>query len=139
VVLTIVVLGEWLGWLEALTSLVPWPIGTPIVVMMGLPVFRDVIRAALQRQVISHALMTVGMLVALAVGQWAIAAVVAFFMRIGSYAESFTTARARRAVQGLTASISPRRKFAPGAARFTPGGHGTPGGAGQIGVAAGAQ
>jgi Cu+-exporting ATPase len=35
--------------------------------------------------------------------------------------------------------ITPRRKSAPGATRFTPGGHGTPGGAGQIGVAAGAQ
>ena len=42
-------------------------------------------------------------LAALAVGEWATAAVVVFFMRVGEYAESFTTERARRAVKDLTA------------------------------------
>ncbi|HEU5434534.1 MAG TPA: cation-translocating P-type ATPase, partial [Thermomicrobiales bacterium] len=48
-----------------------------------------------------------GVLAALAVGQWATAAVVVFFMRIGDYAERFTTERGRRAVKDLMA-LAPR-------------------------------
>jgi Cd2+/Zn2+-exporting ATPase/Cu+-exporting ATPase len=40
---------------------------------------------------------------ALAVGEWATAAVVVFFMRLGDYVERFTAERARRAVKDLTA------------------------------------
>jgi len=47
--------------------------------------------------------MTVGVIAALAVGEWATAAVVVFFMRVGDYAEKFTTDRARKAVRDLTA------------------------------------
>ncbi|MBI2939956.1 MAG: cation-translocating P-type ATPase [Chloroflexi bacterium] len=101
-VLFIVVVGEWLGLLEALTERVPWPLGLAIVVVGGYPAFREVVRATWRRQVVSHTLMTVGALAALAVGQWATAAVVAFFMRVGDYAERFTAERARRAVQDLT-------------------------------------
>jgi cation transport ATPase len=53
-------------------------------------VFRNVARATLRGQVISHTLMTVGVVAALVVGQWATAAVVVFFMRVGDYAERFT-------------------------------------------------
>src|SRR5436190_1353034 len=60
-------------------------------------------RVGLRRQVISHTLMSVGVLAALAVGQWATAAVVVFFMRVGDYAEGFTTERSRRALRDLTA------------------------------------
>jgi Cd2+/Zn2+-exporting ATPase/Cu+-exporting ATPase len=62
-----------------------------------------VIRAALHRQVIAHTLMTLGVVAALAVGEWATAAVVVFFMRVGDYVEHFTAERARRAVKDLTA------------------------------------
>jgi len=102
-VLFIVVAGEWLGLLERITERVPWPIGVVIVLAGGYPVFRNVVRATLRRQIISHTLMTLGALAALAVGEWATAAVVVFFMRVGNYAESFTTERARRAVKDLTA------------------------------------
>jgi Cu+-exporting ATPase len=61
------------------------------------------VRAALKRQVLSHTLMTLGVLAAIAVGEWATALVVVFFMRVGDYAERFTTERARRAVRDLTA------------------------------------
>jgi len=44
-----------------------------------------------------------GAFAALAVGEWATAAVVVFFMRVGDYTERFTTERARRAVKDLTA------------------------------------
>ena len=103
VVLFVVVIGEWLGLFEQITERVPWPIGLAIVLVGGYPVFRNVIRATLRRQVISHTLMTLGVIAALAVGQWATAAVVVFFMRVGDYAENFTTERARRAVKDLTA------------------------------------
>jgi Cd2+/Zn2+-exporting ATPase/Cu+-exporting ATPase len=102
-VLFIVVVGEWLGLFEAVTRRVPWPLGLAIVLVGGYPVFRNVVRAALKGQVISHTLMTLGVLAALAVGEWATAAVVVFFMRVGEYAESFTTERARRAMKDLTA------------------------------------
>ena len=42
-------------------------------------------------------LMTLGVLAALAVGQWVTALVVVFFMRVGDAVERFTTERARRA------------------------------------------
>src|SRR6266508_1373668 len=103
VVLFVVVVGEWLGLFEALTSRVPWPIGAAIVLAAGYPIFRNVVQASLRGKVISHTLMSIGALAALAVGQWATAVVVVFFMRVGDYAEHFTTERARRAVKNLTA------------------------------------
>jgi len=103
VVLFIVVIGEWFGLFEQITDRVPWPIGVAIVLIGGYPIFRNVIRAALRRQVISHTLMSIGVIAALVVGQWATAVVIVFFMRVGDYAENFTTERARRAVKDLTA------------------------------------
>ncbi len=102
-VLFVVVIGEWFGLFEQITERVPWPIGLAIVIVGGYPVFRNVVRAALHRQVISHTLMTIGVIAALVVGQWATAVVIVFFMRVGDYAEHFTTERARRAVKDLTA------------------------------------
>lgn len=106
-VLLIVVAGEWLGVFESLTEWVPWPVGFALVLVAGYSVFRNVVRAALRRQIISHTLMTVGVIAALAVGQWVTAAIVVFFMRVGDYAERFTTERGRRAVRDLTA-MAPR-------------------------------
>jgi Cd2+/Zn2+-exporting ATPase/Cu+-exporting ATPase len=107
VVLFVVVVGEWLGLFEAITSRVPWIIGLLIVLIAGFPVFRNVIRATLKGQVIAHTLMSLGVIAALAIGEWATAAVVVFFMRIGDYAEHFTTERARRAVKDL-AALAPK-------------------------------
>jgi P-type Cu+ transporter len=102
-VLFIVVVGEWLGLFERLTERVPFPLGLALVLASGWPVFYPVVRAALKRQVTSHTLMSLGVVAALAVGQWATAAVVVFFMRVGDYAEHFTTEGARKAVRDLTA------------------------------------
>lgn len=102
-VMLIIVLGEWLGLLERVTDLVPLPLGALIVLVAGFPIFRNVARATLKRQVISHTLMSIGAIAALVVGQWATAVVVVFFMRIGDYAENFTTERARKAVKDLNA------------------------------------
>ena len=103
VVLFVVVFGEWLGLFEKITTWVPWPVGLVIVLVFGYPVFKNVFQAALHKQIISHTLMSVGVLAALVVGQWATAVVVVFFMRVGDYAEKFTTDRARKAVRDLTA------------------------------------
>jgi Cd2+/Zn2+-exporting ATPase/Cu+-exporting ATPase len=101
-VLLIVALGEWLGLFEALTNSIPWPLGLALVLVSGLTIFRKVVRAGLQRRVISHTLMTVGVIAALVVGEWVTAAIVVFFMRVGDYAERFTTERSRRALRHLT-------------------------------------
>ncbi|MEK7325891.1 MAG: cation-translocating P-type ATPase [Chloroflexota bacterium] len=102
-VLFVVVVGEWLGLFEQLTERVPFPVGVLLVLVSGFPIFVNVVRAALRRQVIAHTLMSLGVLAALSVWQWATAVVVVFFMRVGDYAENFTTERARRAVKDLTA------------------------------------
>ena len=101
VILFVVVVGEWLGLFEALTRRVPWALGLVLVLVAGYPVFRNVVRASLRGQVIAHTLMTLGAIAALAVGEWATAAVVVFFMRVGDYTERFTAERARRAVKDL--------------------------------------
>jgi Cd2+/Zn2+-exporting ATPase/Cu+-exporting ATPase len=106
-VLFVVVVGEWLGLFEAITAWVPWPLGVAAVLVAGYPVFVKVFRAILNRQIISHTLMTLGVIAALAVGEWATAVVIVFFMRIGDYVERFTAERARRAVKDL-ASLAPR-------------------------------
>jgi len=106
-VLFVVVVGEWLGLFEAITTRVPWPVGVVVVLVAGYPVFIKVIRAALNRQILSHTLMSLGVVAALAVGEWATAAVIVFFMRIGDYVERFTAESARRAVKDLV-SLAPR-------------------------------
>jgi Cd2+/Zn2+-exporting ATPase/Cu+-exporting ATPase len=98
-----VVVGEWLGLFEAVFERIPWTAGLAVVLLFGYPVFRNVIRAAIHRQIISHTLMTLGVIAALVVGEWATAAVVVFFMRVGDFVEHFTTEHARRALRDLTA------------------------------------
>lgn len=107
VVLSIVILGEWLGMFKFFAEHVPFPIGVLIVIAGGLPIYRNVIRATMRRQIISHTLMTIGVLAALVVGEWVTAAIVVIFMRVGDYVENFTTESARRAVKELT-SIAPQ-------------------------------
>ncbi|RME88263.1 MAG: cation-translocating P-type ATPase [Anaerolineae bacterium] len=106
-VLLIVVVGEWLGVSERLTESIPWYLGLGVVLTGGYPIFLDVFKAALRRKVTAHTLMTLGVLAAMAVGEWVTAAVVVFFMRVGDYAESFTAERARRALKEL-ASLAPQ-------------------------------
>jgi len=99
----IVVVGEWMGLFEILNEQIPFIIGLALVLVGGYPVFLNVMRATLNRQIISHTLMTIGVVAALAVGEWVTAAIVVVFMRVGEYVENFTTESARRAVKELTA------------------------------------
>jgi Cd2+/Zn2+-exporting ATPase/Cu+-exporting ATPase len=100
-VLVIIVVGEWLGLLEAVTDRIPWYIALAIVLVGGFPVFRKVWLAILQRRITTHALMTVGVIAAVTIGEWATAAIVVFFMRVGDYVEGFTTDRSRMALRDL--------------------------------------
>jgi Cd2+/Zn2+-exporting ATPase/Cu+-exporting ATPase len=102
-VLAMVVVGELLGAFDWLTQRLPWPVGLAAVLIGGFPVFRNVLRAALRRQVIAHTLMTVGVIAAMLVGEWVTALVVVVLMRVGDYVEGFTTSRARSAVRDLMA------------------------------------
>ena len=107
IILSVVIFGEGLGLFDVLNDRVPFLLGFALVIAGGYPVFLNVIRATLKRQIISHTLMTLGVLAALAVGQWVTAALVVVFMRIGDYVENFTTESARRAVKELT-SLAPQ-------------------------------
>ena len=107
IVLSIVIAGEWLGLFKFLENFIPFYIGVLIVIAGGFPIFRNVIRATLKKQVISHTLMTLGVIAALAVGEWVTAAIVVIFMRVGEYVENFTTEGARQAIKELTA-IAPQ-------------------------------
>lgn len=102
-ILLVAVVGEGLGLIDQVTGRVPFPIGVILVALLGAPVFRNVIVATLHRRVIAHTLMTVGVIAALVVGQWATAAIVVVFMRIGDLVESFTTNRSRGAMRDLLA------------------------------------
>jgi len=107
IVLFLAVVGEALGFFDAVTDRVPWFAWLTLILAGGFPIFRGVVQAALRRQVTSHTLMSVGMLAAVAVGEWATALLVVFFMRLAEYVEAFTSERARRAVKDLTA-IAPQ-------------------------------
>ncbi len=102
IVLLVVVAGEGLGLFEAVTSNIPPVIGYALVLIAAYPTFKNVVRAARNRQIISHTLMSVGVIAALIIGQWVTAAIVVLFMRVGDYAERFTTERSRRALKNLT-------------------------------------
>ncbi len=86
-IILLVVGGEWLGLFKNLTQFISFPVGVILVLISGSPIFLNVIRATLKRQVISHALMSIGALAALFVGEWTTAMVVVFFMHIGNYTE----------------------------------------------------
>lgn len=104
-VLFIAVGGEFLGIFDTLTDIIPFGWGAALVTLAGLPVFLDVIRAALQRQITSRTLMTLGFIAALAVGEWTTGGVLVFMMHIGDYVENFTAEKSRCAVKDLAAMI----------------------------------
>ncbi|GBD01133.1 Copper-exporting P-type ATPase A [bacterium HR18] len=101
-VLSIVVLGEWLGFFEQLTKHIPLSLGILLVGWLGYPIFRQVVQALRRGRITAHTLMSIGALAALLIGEWPTAAVVVFFMRLGDYVERFTTEQARRALRGLS-------------------------------------
>ncbi len=93
--------GERLGLAETLVNRIPPWLALSAVLAGGYPIFRNVVRALRNRAVTSHALMTVGILGAIVIGQYAAAAVIVFFMRLADFIEGFTTDRSRQAIKAL--------------------------------------
>ena len=104
------IVGERLGVLEAVTARIPSWVSIAAVLVGGYPIFRNVVRALRNRTITSHALMTLGIVGALAIGQYAAAAVIVFFMRLADFIEGYTTERSRQAIKELV-------KLAPEVAR----------------------
>ena len=101
-ILLVVVAGEWLGLFQAVTENIPFWAGAIFVLATGYPVFRQVVVAALNKQVTPHALMALGTLAALIAGEWVTAAIVVFFMRTGDFIEGYTADKARDSIRSLT-------------------------------------
>jgi Cd2+/Zn2+-exporting ATPase/Cu+-exporting ATPase len=93
--------GERLGLVDALADRIPAWLTLAAVLAGGYPIFRNVVRALRNRSVTSHALMTLGILGAIAIGQYAAGAVIVFFMRLADFIEGYTTERSRRAIKEL--------------------------------------
>lgn len=93
--------GERLGIAEALAERIPPWVAVLAVLTGGYPIFRNVLRALRNRSVTSHALMTLGIVGALAIRQYAAAAVIVFFMRLADFIEGYTTDRSRQAIKEL--------------------------------------
>jgi len=123
-VVLLAVIGEQLGWIEILSRAVPWFVWVPAILAAGFPVFHEVFLAARQRRIIAHTLMTMGVIGAALVGQWATALIVVFFMRVGDYIEGLTVGRARLAVRSLIA-LAPQtaRLESDGGEEIVPAGH----------------
>ena len=101
VVLALAVLGHGLGVFHWIEDTIPAPLGWLGTLALGYPVFKKVAAATWNRNVIAHTLMTVGVIGALATGEWVTALIIVIFMRLGDYVESFTTNRARGALRSL--------------------------------------
>ncbi len=94
---------ERLGWIEAAARLVPWPVAVAAVLAGGYPIFRKVVLALRVRNVTPHALMTLGIAGALAIGEYGAAAVIVFFMRLADFLDAYTAGRARQAIKEIVA------------------------------------
>ncbi len=101
VVALVGIAGERLGLFETLVERIPPWLALAAVVAGGYPIFVNVIRALRNRAVTAHALMTLGIVGALAIGQYAAAAVIVFFMRLADFIEGYTTDRSRQAIREL--------------------------------------
>jgi Cd2+/Zn2+-exporting ATPase/Cu+-exporting ATPase len=104
-VVAAVVLGgiaaERLGLLEKVAEKVPAWLLVLAVLIGGFPIFRKVFQALKARVITSHALMTIGILGALAIRDYSAAALIVFFMRLADFLDTFTTAKSRQAIKHL--------------------------------------
>ncbi|MBI1734003.1 MAG: cation-translocating P-type ATPase [Candidatus Rokubacteria bacterium] len=95
------IIGERLGLVETLVDRIPTWLALAAVLAGGYPIFRNVVRALRNRSVTSHALMTLGIVGAIGIGQYAAAAVIVFFMRLADFIEGYATDRSRQAIEEL--------------------------------------
>lgn len=96
-------IGERLGVFDAALDRLPWWVPAIAILLGGWRVFGNVIRAARRGRVISHTLMTVGVIATAAFGLWTTSALIVFFMRFADWLEELTTERSRQALRQLAA------------------------------------
>ncbi len=94
-------IAERLGLLDSALNLIPAPAALIAIVIGGFPIWRNVLNDLRNRVVGAHALMTLGTLGALAIGQFESAALIVFFMRVGEILEEFTSNQSRAAIREL--------------------------------------
>ena len=106
VVAAVVLIGlaaERLGLIAQASRLVPPPVAVAAVLLGGYPIFRRVLLALRARNITPHALMTLGIIGALAIREYGAAAVIVFFMRFADFLDGYTAGRARQAIKELVA------------------------------------
>ncbi len=96
-------LAERLGLVDGASRLVPAPVAIAAVLLGGFPIFRRVALALRARTVTPHALMTLGIIGALTIGEYGAAAVIVFFMRFADFLDGYAAGRARQALKELVA------------------------------------
>ena len=101
VVTLVGIAGERLSLVEAVVDRIPPWVALAAVLAGGYPIFRNVLRTLRNRTVTSHALMTLGILGAVAIRQYAAAVLIVFFMRVADFIEGYTTERSRQAIREL--------------------------------------
>lgn len=103
----IAALAEQFGWLEGVLDRVPPWVLVLAALAGGWKVFVNVVRATLKGKVISHTLMTVGVVASASAGLWTAALLLVFFMRFGDWLEDITSERSRQALKEL-AGLQPQ-------------------------------
>ncbi len=99
--------GERTGLVKAAMARIPPWLALLAVLAGGIPIFIAAIQSLLSRQISADVLMAVGITAATALGEFAAAAMIVFFMTVAHFLESFTTNRSREAVRTLM-RIAPR-------------------------------
>jgi Cd2+/Zn2+-exporting ATPase/Cu+-exporting ATPase len=100
-VILVEIVAERLGLLEAALGRVPPWTAVAVILVGGYPIFKKVFLALRQGQVTAHALMILGIIGALVIGESVAAVVIVFFMRVSDYLEGLTTDRSREAIRAL--------------------------------------
>lgn len=100
-VVLVELIAERLGWIDRALGLLPPWVAVAAVLAGGYPIFLKVLRALRRRQVTAHALMSLGVLAALALGEVVAAALIVFFMRVADFLDAYTTERSRHAIRSL--------------------------------------
>lgn len=95
------IVAERLGVLERVVGRVPAWLMILAVLVGGFPIFRKVFLALRAKTVTSHALMSLGILGALAIRDYPAAALIVFFMRLADFLDTFTTSKSRQAIKRL--------------------------------------
>ncbi|HET8853470.1 MAG TPA: cation-translocating P-type ATPase [Ktedonobacteraceae bacterium] len=105
VIALVEIAGESLGLLHGVVELVPIPIALAAVVLGGYPIFRRAFFGLRARHVNTDLVMSVGILAAVAIGEFVGASLIVFFVSVAHYLEDLTTGRARRAIAELVTLV----------------------------------